>query len=295
MIKSSKRMIRLLGAAILGLAGTSQALEPFDNWGNPKGFYAVGYPLTYNAQEKTNKDGESDNAGKGISNADLHLAQTVLRGVYYGEKPKAWLLSVYVPVGRTDIFDQHDVGMGDPTLVGGYFFVDNKQTNTYAALGIKVDVPWGEYDKTRFANMGNNRLRWRPLIALAKLAGPYDLEATLYYDIRRANKDYQFGGSYDEGDQFQVETYAGRFLSKTFMPGLHLNYASGKNDKYDDGTGLGFLEVKDSAVKNIQVGASAMWLITQRFNVLVEVLQDVSPKNAFKGTLFLGRIAWKVS
>jgi hypothetical protein len=285
----------LLCSAVLFLAVGAKAVDPFDNWGNPKGLYFVGYPLYYNAQEKTNKDGVSDNAGKGITNADLHVTQTLLRLVYYGDKPKAWLLSVFVPVGRTDIFNQHDVGMGDPTFVAGYFFIDDKQKNTYVGLGLKVDMPWGEYDKTRFANMGNNRLRYRPLLSFAKLAGPFDLEALLLYDMRRANKDYQFGGSYDEGDQVQFEGYAGMFLNQKFMPGIHFNYAKGANDKWDMGNGAGFQTLADSGIQNTQLGVSTLWLPTQRFNILFQILRDVSPKNSFKGTLFLSRLAYKFS
>lgn len=278
-------VLRMLAVALL-VAFTRMDLsagEPFDNWANPKGFYFVDYPAYYGSQAMNDKDGEPNT----VPDADLHIYQNILRVVYYDTKPMSYLLSLYVPVGRMDLLDEHTgVKIGDPTLVGGWFFVDNRQTNTYVGLGLKVDLPTGSYNPNRLANLGSNVVRYRPLLSFAKLAGPFDLEATLIYSMRTENKDS--APRKKLGNEVIFESYGGMFLSKQLLAGLHVNYRSGADTEYNG------VKLPDSGPKVFQAGASVTWMASPTFSALLEVLTDLSAKNEFQGTLWLSRLAWKV-
>jgi hypothetical protein len=253
----------------------------------------VDYPLHYNAQQFTDKDGNTL-----ITNTDFHATQNLFRFVYYKAQPHTSLWNIVIPTGRVEArnpftsMTQRSTGVGDVLLSVGYFFIDDKTNNNYLGLGLKVDMPTGSYDKKRGpANMGSNVWRFRPLLALAKLAGPVDLEATFTYDMKTENKDAMYGpfdAKVKEGDRFEVETYAGMFLGHHWLTGIHFNDTMGQDWKVNG------IKVKDTGVKVMQLGGSVQWMPTQTFSVMLQCLQDVSPKNSLKGTLFLSRIAYKI-
>jgi len=216
-----------------------------------------------------------------LSNADLHLTQTILRVAYYNNQH--CVFNAYIPVGRTDILGYHNTGIGDPTFVGGYFFVDDKKSNTYVGLGLKVDAPWGAYDKTRVANMGSNIWRYRPLLSFAKLIMPVDLEAILYYDVKTENKDTHVNA----GDLVEFESYAGYFLNQQWLAGLHFNATSGGDEE------ISGVKQQGTEIRDYQLGGSVTWMPTQKFSVMLQAIQDVAPRNTFKGTLILSRIVYK--
>jgi hypothetical protein len=277
--------ILTVGLAVLwGICGGARkaaALEPFDNWANPPGWYLLAYPAYYSSQELTDKNGDT-----AVGNLDLHVYQNYFRATYYNGAllPKTWLFSAYVPVGRVEILNDHDVGLGDPTLVVGYFFVDDKPSNTYAGFGSYVDVPLGSYDPNKLANVGSNEWRVRPLLTFAKFSPPLDLEASLKYNFIFENDETRR----KEGDQFIFESYAGAFLRPTFMAGAHFNYIVGRDDE------LKGARLPDTALKKFQAGPGLTWLASRRLMLVLEILADLEARNTTKGTLFLGRISWKM-
>jgi hypothetical protein len=287
----AKQIVRFLAVAgvCLGAASAVFALDPFDNWANPPGLYGVVYPLHVNGQEVTDADGNTQ-----FTNIDTHATETVLRALYYN--PHHWVASALIPVGRLDLMGEHQVGFGDPSFAAGYFLVDDKVKNTYFGFGLKVDAPWGKYDKSSVANLGNNYWRYRPMVCLAKLAGPVDVEATLLYDHKRVNSEKLTPGfgviPYDPGDAIELETFTGMFLSKQFMFGFHVNYAAGRDDKYD--FGRGFQEDSRSGVRDWQLGGSVMYLPAPGSSVLLQVLQDVHARNTVPATLIMARICYKI-
>jgi hypothetical protein len=286
------RIGRLLAVVCVGLGAASAAfaLDPFDNWANPPGFYAVAYPYHVNGQELTDRDG---NSAPGLSNIDMHVTGTVLRALYYN--PHHWVATVLAPVGRMDMMGKHQVGMGDPTFAAGYFLVDDKEKNTYFGFGVKVDAPWGKYDKSSLVNMGKNYWRYRPMVCVAKLAGPVDFEATLTYDIMRENKEKltPYGVvPYDSGDQKQLETFTGMFFSKQLMAGVHVNWAQGVDDKITFG-GVS-TKISDSGVLDWQLGGSIVFLPSPKWLAQLQVLQDVHARNTVPATLIMAKVSYKI-
>lgn len=283
-MRNLRRMI-LSVAGFLFLGATSWGLEPFDNWANPPGHYAVVYPAVYSADELLDKDGN-------ILASDLNFSQTgvVLRGVTYNTSPFSYLLSLYAPIyqvksnnpftGR----EEKVSGLGDITLVGGWFFIDDKQKNLYVGVGLKLDLPTGAYDANRlFANLGEDVWRVRPLLSFAKLTGPVDVEASLTYRHETENSDTKAR----DGDELALETFVGMFLNQQWMVGAHLNTTAGQDDEVSG------VEIPDSSDRFSQLGASVQYLLNPKANVLIEYLQDFGVENTLKGRLILIRGAYK--
>lgn len=278
---------RALGlfASVVVISGTAQALEPFDNWANPAGLYGVVYPIHFSADEVMDNDGNVI-----VNNLDFSQTGVVFRGAYYQTEPFSYLLSLYAPVvqvkGRNPFTTQEEKtsGLGDITLVGGWFFIDDKPKNLYVALGMKIDFPTGAFDQNKLvANIGEGVWRFRPLLAVAKLAGKVDMEGLLVYKRETENSDTKLR----DGDEVVWESYAGMFVNQQWMVGGHFNATFGQNDEFD-GT-----EIQDSADKVFQAGPSVQFMINQRSNVLLEYLQDFGVKNTVKGSLILVRGAYK--
>jgi hypothetical protein len=254
--------------------------QPFDYWPS-SGLYLLTYPVYYSSQKITNKDGKI-----GVSNLNLHVYQNFFRATYYDKGPwnKTWVVSAYWPVGRVDVLGQHDVGFGDPTVVAGYFPIDNAASKTFAGFGCYVDLPWGRYDKNKFANMGSNELRVRPMVTFAKLLGSFDVETALKYNIIFENKDTQR----KTGNQILLEIYGAKFIGPKLLVGANFNAFIGKDNEVQG------VKQADTAIRKYQAGPSLMWMPTPPLGIVLEVLGDFFTRNTQSGVLFLSRISWKV-
>jgi hypothetical protein len=264
-----------------GVAISGHAVDPFDNWVNPAGLYLIDYPFYYGSQKLTDKNGHV-----ALGDLNLHNYQNIFRVTYYNNTSfkKPYVFSVYWPVARLDILGGHDFGLGDPNIAGGYFFVDDKVSNLYIGLGVKMDIPLGRYDAKRIANIGTNVWRVKPVLTFAKLWNQVDVEATLRYDIITENKDTQK----KDGNKLVFESYGGVFLNSHFLLGVHFNFISGEDDE------LNGIKVADTRVRQFQAGPNVLWMPTPTVGVMLEIVPDFSTKNTTAGTLFLSRLSWKV-
>jgi len=266
---------------ISSLQTAGWATDPFDNWANPNGGYAVAYPLYYGAQRITDNDGNT-----AVPNLRLHLYETILRYVYYFNKdPKrSGLINVLLPVGHQEILGRHDDGLGDPTLTTGVWLVNDPQRHFYFALGGDVDLPIGHYDKNNPASLGQNVWKFRPLLNFAKFAPPVDVEGTVKYNISTENVDTGL----KQGNQWQLGWYTGVFLGPQWLVGGHLNYFTGDDVK------LNGTKIPNSGLRKFQSGPNVHWQPTARFFAMLEVLRDFATRNTTEGTLFEGRLVYKL-
>lgn len=263
------------------------AVDPYDNWPNPQGGYAVDYPLTYTADQLTDKDGKPL-----VSDLNLKSYGNVFRYVYYrSEKVRyPWLVNFLLPVKKNEIRDPYtgkidrDSGIGDARFSTGFWVVNNRGKNLYIGPGIDVDMPTGHYDQNNFASVGENIWRFRPTIVFAKFSPPFDVELTGRYSVETPNQDTNI----KKGDLFVFESYTGMFLNKTVMVGGHFNLFKGRDD-HKNGD-----RVPDSARRWLQAGPNIQWMITEKVNVMGECIWDFNSENSTEGRLLLGRLVWKI-
>jgi hypothetical protein len=282
------RKLQVLLASAVGFflasSGVSHAMEPFDNWANPPGWYAVAYPVHFSADQLMDNEGNVL-----LDNLDFSQAGIILRTTYYQAEPSL-IFSAYAPLVQVKARhpgtgqEEKVSGLGDVTLVGGWFFIDDKPKHLTVGVGLKVDLPTGDFDKNRaVAQLGEGVWRIRPLLTFAKMAGPFDLEAHLTYKMETENSDTKER----DGDEVILESYAGMFLNQKWLAGLHFNAISGQNDEVDG------VEIQTSADRVFQAGPSVLVMLNQRSNVILEYLQDFGVKNTVKGKLFLVRGVYK--
>ncbi|MGA1867915.1 MAG: transporter [bacterium] len=258
----------------------SWAVDPFDNWASPEGWYFINYPFFYSADEYTDKNGDTL-----MSDFDMKMYQNIFRICYYNKTllPNTWVLSAFIPYTKLEVLDDDAAGIGDLTLVGGYFFKEDQATKTYLGSGLYLDAPTGSYDENKTANVGENVWRIRPFLGFAKMFGPVDFEMTMKYNISTENSDSKI----KEGNEFIFESYAGSFLSRKFLLGAHINYISQGDSEYD-GTKLA-----DSSSQRWQAGPMFLFSQSEEISVMLQILQDFATTNSPEGTLFMTRICWK--
>lgn len=285
------KRIRLITLVLMSLMASllknGWAVDPYDNWPNPQGGYVVDYPLSYTADQITDKDGKPL-----VSDLNLKSYGNVFRYVYYRSNNVRypWLVNFLLPVKKNEIRDPYtreidrDSGIGDARFSTGFWVVNNKEKNLYIGPGIDVDMPTGHYDQNNFASVGENIWRFRPTIVLAKFSPPFDVELTGRYSLETPNQDT----NNKKGDLFIFESYTGMFLNKTVMVGGHFNLFKGRDD-HKNGD-----RVPDTARQWLQAGPNVQWMITERVNVMGECIWDFNAKNTTEGRLLIGRLVWKI-
>lgn len=263
------------------LPGTGGASEPYDNVATPPGSYFVMYPLYYGADRLMGQNGEPVAA-----DPDAALYQSTFKYNYFNKTvlPNTAMLAAFFPAGCLELLGDSDCGIGDLSLVGAYWFIDDPATKTWIGTRLQTVVPIGSYDQDRKANMGGNVWKFRPQLYGAKQVGNVLVELTAKYMIYTENRD----SDVRPGNEVNLESYAGYFLRPDLLLGVHLNHTFGV-DKTVDGT-----TIPDSGVRTWQSGASLFKNFGGGFSALVEVLSDFATKNCLEGTTVMMRLSWKL-
>ncbi|MBU0485305.1 MAG: transporter [Proteobacteria bacterium] len=261
--------------------GESDASEPYDNVAAPAGSYFSLYPLYYGSDRLMDKDGKPVAA-----DPDAVQYQNTFKYTYYNKTllPKTALFSAFVPVGCLDLFGDDDCGIGDLSLVGAYWLVDDPATKTWFGTRLQTVVPIGSYDQESKANLGGNVWKFRPQLYGAKQMGNVLLEGTAKYMIYTENNDTDIR----QGNEVNLESYGGYFLRPDLLLGAHLNHT------FSDDRKVGGTTVPDTGIRKWQAGASLFKNFGSGFAALVEVLSDFAVENALEGTTVLMRLSWKL-
>lgn len=280
-MRKKKATPSLLVLLLCATTETGHALEPYDNVAMPPGSYFSTYPLFSRSTRLMDKNGDAV-----ATDPDLELYQNTFKYTYYDKAllPNTLSLVAMLPVGYIDLLGDHDGGIGDLTLVGGYWFVDDPVTKTWFGARLQTVVPIGSYDKDSRANMGGNVWKVRPVLYYAKQTGNFQLELTTKYTINAKNTDTDTR----LGDDVGVEGYAGYFLRPDLLLGWHLNGTFGQ-DKTVAGN-----RVPDSGVRICQSGPSLLKKFGQGFSVTVLALSDFAVQNSTEGYTVLARLSWKL-
>ncbi|MCP4349965.1 MAG: transporter [Desulfobacterales bacterium] len=263
------------------LAGECQAIEIYDNPSFPTGFYLLSYPMYYTADKL-----KDDKGNTSADDLDLDNIMNLFRLSYYNTSTfkNTWAWSIVVPVGRTEMSDDHDEGIGDFTLIGAYWLIDDSDNKTWVATYFHVDIPFGSYDSAKAANMGMNVWKFKPVLAFAKYFGKFATEGNLKYTFYTKNDDTDFR----QGNELRLDTLLGYFIKPNLALSGHLNAIIGEDNE------SGGEKVPDSAMRKYQAGASLFWnpggpgipAIT------FEYLKDFECENTVSGNTFLVRLCW---
>ncbi len=259
---------------------TSRAAEPYDNIAMPQGSYFSAYPLYYGAGRLKDKDGDALSVDP---NAALY--QTTFKYNYYDRTllPNTSVISAFIPAGCMELLGDRDCGIGDLSLVVGYWFVDDPAARTWFGTRLQTVAPIGSYDRDRKANMGGNVWKFRPQLYAAKQVGDLLIELTAKYMIYTKNKETDTR----PGNEVNLESYAGYFLRSDLLLGGHLNGTFGRART------VAGSRVPDSGVRIFQAGPSLLKNFGKGFSVTVEGLADFAVKNSTEGYTVLVRLSWK--
>ncbi|MEN6422418.1 MAG: transporter [Smithella sp.] len=242
------------------------AVNFYDGARAKQGTYFLTYSSVYIADETTGKNGDVNKKDFGLFNA-----QELLRLCYYSPD---FVATALVPFGYTDIGSLHQdsSGPGDINIGAGYFLPFKKID---ILPMIFVEIPTGEYDSSKAANIGSNQYDIKPTIFLHKTLGDFSIDAAAKYFFRLKNKDTNVL----PGDEFYLQCLLGYNLTDKFKLGPSINWMISK-DKEQNG-----ITVPDSARETLSVGADFYYRFS-RLSVTFTYLGDVYTENSTRGHFF---------
>lgn len=276
----SKRAVILMSIFLFGVgAGTCWRVQPYENIPQPQGVLLELFPVYYTASRLNDKSGTAVSTNMG-----LKLYEVVSTVLYYNQSlfKNSIVAGVNVPSGYTELLGDHDAGIGDLSLVAGYWLIDDPASQTWLGAGSYLDAPTGSFKKQKSTNMGTNVWKVRPTIVLSKLFGPVDLELTTKYNIYSKNRDTDGR----QGNEMISEGYIGYQIQPGLTLGTHLNATFG-SDSVSAGA-----KVRDSGVRTFQAGASVLKMFGP-VSVTVGWLSDFAVRNSVEGYQIVARICWK--
>lgn len=258
----------------------SYAIDAYDAPAPPHGLYFVNYPLLFIADKLK---GGKGNTIEG--NLDLKCYVNLFRLIYFNRKTfkNTWIASILVPAGRIEVLNDHDEGIGDVTVVFGYWIIDRTGSKTWLSLAQFIDIPTGHFDKNKAANMGSNIWKFRPSIYFGKhFLGKIDLELAAKYNFYTENDKTHT----KNGDELSLESYLGYFLRPNALVGAHFDTTIGADNKVNN------QKILDSGIGIYRTGLSFDWVF-ETSGINFKYLVDFAGKNSPEGHLFQTRFSWK--
>jgi hypothetical protein len=241
------------------------AVNFYDGARANQGTYFLTYSSVYTADETTNQSGNINKKDFG-----LWSAQELLRLCYYSPD---FVATALVPYGYMEInsLNQNSSGLGDINLGAGYF-LPIKQVDILPM--IFVELPTGEYDSSKAANIGSNQYDIKPAIFLYKSFGNFSIDAAAKYFFRLKNETTNVL----PGDEFHLQCLLGYNLTEKFKLGPSINWMTSK-DKEQNG-----VSISSSARETLSMGADIYyrfsWL-SVTFTYLYDVYTENSPQGHF--------------
>jgi len=258
----------------------SHAIDAYDAPAPPRGLYFVDYPLFFMADKLKNS--------KGVTTSDslgLKYYANLFRLSYFNRTTfkNTWVASILIPVGHIEFLSDHDEGLGDATVVFGYWIIDRPGSKTWLSLAQFIDIPIGHFDKGKSANMGSNVWKIRPSMFFGKyFFDKIDLEIALKYNIFTENDDKKV----KSGSELILESFFGYFIQPTVLFGVHLDTIFGEDNTVNG------QRILDSGVEGYRTGLSLDWVFDTR-GINFKYLVDFGRKNSPEGHLFQMRFSWK--
>ena len=167
-------------------------------------------------------------------------------------------------------------GVGDATLVGGYWFVDKPEIRKYVGVTAFLTLPTGTYDKRKALNLGENR--WKAVLQGAVNAGvspkvDIDLDA----DVAVYGHNNEFGAAgatMTQDPSYQLQT----FLRYHFSPAFDV--ASGVSYVWGGETQVNGIR-KYNAARTSKLVLFGGYMIGPRMQLAASYQRDLSVENGF--------------
>ena len=148
---------------------------PVDNASARLGTAALSYNRTFNLA------GRFASIGLAVPYVNGHA-----EGLVLGQPAERWLSGVADPAARFAL-----------NLVGARAMTPKEFASYKAArivgVSLTVQMPLGEYDNTKFLNLGRNRWTFRPEVAIATTKGRWTFETDIGVSLYTTNADYVTG------------------------------------------------------------------------------------------------------
>jgi hypothetical protein len=258
----------------------AHAIDAYDAPAPPRGLYFVNYPLFFMADKLKNGQGRdaSDDLG-------LRYYANLFRLSYFNRATfkNTWVASILLPVGRIEVLDDHDQGLGDLTLVLGYWIIDKPGEKTWLSIAQFIDLPTGSFDQNKSANMGSNVWKIRPSLYFGKhLFEMIDLEFAIKYNFSTENHET----TVKNGNELIVEGLLGYFIQPSVLVGVHFDANFGEDNT------LNGEHILHSGPQGYRTGFSLDWVLDTK-GINFKYLVDFGRKNAPEGHLFQMRFSWK--
>lgn len=150
---------------------------PVDNASARLGTAAVSYNRTFNLA------GRFASIGVAVPYINGHA-----EGVVLGQPAERWLNGVADPAVRFAV-NLHGARAMTPKEFASY------RAGRIVGVSMTVQMPLGEYDNTRFLNLGRNRWTFRPEVAISTTKGHWTFETDIGVAFYTTNTDYVNGGT----------------------------------------------------------------------------------------------------
>lgn len=251
--------------------GNAHAINLGSAYRTPPGYGLTLYPMYYEADTKTDKDGNPAVSGLGLRKYGISVKNAYQLGDFQ--------LSAFVPVTRVDVgkTNQHDVGLDDIQLVAGYF-LPVEWASILPALALKL--PTGSFDRNRAVNVGSGQTDLAVGVMLFRKIEPFTFDAGLKYNIRFRNPDNGFS----PGNEFTAEGLVTLRLIDGLRIGPGLIYVIGEDNKKGGNT------VADSGLMRLSAGGEIYYGSLEKVKTSLSVYKDLLTRNTYEGVMVLGRI-----
>ncbi len=270
--------MRIVLTVMVGLMLTASAFgefADFDNVPYSPGFYLQAYPGFSTASKAYNSDGDSYDYSESWSQMGF-----AARPSYYGMfGENRWMVSAFLPfVSDNQPNVDSEAGIGDIQLSAAYWLIDNHKEGMYLSAWLWADLPTGDDEKS----LGTGQLNIRPGVAFAKETEQWRGQASVYYNLRMENSDY----NYKPGSEVWANADWGYWVSPQVMPGIEMQTGFGQDATWND------LDVSDSGTQWFRVGPYAEYQVNPQIGLKLSGLYNVMGKNSAQSFNLGARLTW---
>ena len=132
-----------------------------------------------------------------------------IEGLLLGQPASRSLTGLADPVGRFAV-NLFGAPAMTPKEFGAY------RPRTLVGVSLTVLMPLGEYDETRYINLGRNRWAFKPEIGISTTRGHWTIETDLGVTLSTANEHYVNGSTLEQAPIVAVQAH----LTYTFKPAM---------------------------------------------------------------------------